>query len=317
MFQLRPSPPALLVALAVLGLAGGCATTAASPSPRPARPLPKETVEGFAAPPIQRVEVTSTRVEHGICVTKGKLAIEGYLLPFTTYVPVEHAGPVPFVDVLPILAGGESIEESLSMQLGEAGFASGLLDRPGRTFRDHESIEMLGATFLASVRHQRAFLSWAQAQPGIDPERTGCVGLSLGGMVGTVLTAVDDRIRWSAICIAGADFPDIMLHTNEIRVRRWGGEQMAANGWTPRQLQAEVRRRIGFDPARFAQAVDPARILFVRAAFDRTMPEKDSSLLWECLGRPRRITLPTEHYTSALLLSWITDRIVEFAGSRA
>jgi hypothetical protein len=51
----------------------------------------------------------------------------------------------------------------------------------------------------------------------------------------------------------------------------------------------------------------------VRAAFDRTMPSRNSSFLWECLGRPKRITLPTEHYTSALFLPWITGRIVDFA----
>jgi dienelactone hydrolase len=303
------------IALGLLAL--GCTTTPASPSPRAPRPLAPGELERFATPTIDRVEILSTNVDHGVRVTRGKISIEPYVLDFSTWFPIDRPGAVPFVDILPILAGGESFVESLGQDLAAAGFASGVLERPGRTFRDHETIEQLGETFVASVRHQRAFLTWAQAQTGVDPERIGLVGLSLGGMLGTVLGGVDPRVRWSAICIAGADLPDVMLHTNEIRVLRWGSERMAAEGWTPRRLQAELRERIGFDPSRFAQAIDPASVLFVRAAFDRTMPERDSSLLWECLGRPRRITLPTEHYGSALFLSWITGRIVEFAATRA
>jgi len=203
------------------------------------------------------------------------------------------------------------------MDLAEHGFASGTLQRPGRTLRDHESIEQLGDTWTAVVRHERAFLGWALARPGIEPRGAGCVGLSLGGMFAVVLTAVEPRVRWSTICIAGADIPDILVHSNEIRARRWGGEQLAGFDGSPRKLQAALRERIGVEPARFALSIDPSRILMVRAAFDRTMPGRNSSLLWECLGRPKRITLPTEHYTSALFLPWVTGRIVDFARERA
>jgi hypothetical protein len=91
---------------------------------------------------------------------------------------------------------------------------------------------------------------------------------------------------------------------------------MQADGCSPRELQRAIRENLGFDPGRFARAIDPGKVLFITAAFDHTMPTRNSSLLWECLGRPRRITLPTEHYTSALFLPWIAARIAEFARER-
>jgi dienelactone hydrolase len=302
--------------LLLAALLAGCSTTPTSLDPRPSRPLTGEDQGRYSVATIERERVDSTRVEDGVEITKGHLTIEGRELEFSTWTPVGRKDPAPFVDILPILAGGDSLVRSLGMDLAEHGFASGTLERPGRTLRDHESIEQLGANWTAIVRHERAFLGWALARPGVDPEGAGCVGLSLGGLFATVVTAVDPRVCWSAICIAGGDLPDILIHSNEIRARRWGGEQLASHDGSPRKLQTALREGLGVEPARLALSIDPSKILFVRAAFDHTMPGRNSALLWECLGRPERITLPTEHYTSALFLSWITGRIVHFARAR-
>lgn len=308
-----PTPSATVRLLALAALLASCSTTPASEDPRPSRPLSSEDEARYSIAAIEHERVDGTRVEDGVEITHGHLTIDGRELEFSLWMPVGRKDPATFVDILPILAGGESLLRDLGMDLAQHGFASGTLERPGRTLRDHESIEDLGANWTAVVRHERAFLGWALARPGVDPEAAGCVGLSLGGMFAVVLTAVDPRVSWSTICIAGGDLPDILLHSNEVRARRWGGEQLANFDGSPRKLQAALRERLGVEPARLALSIDPSKILFVRAAFDRTMPGRNSSLLWECLGRPKRITLPTEHYTSALFLPWVTGRIVEFA----
>lgn len=309
----------LLLAGLLVGL-GGCSTTPASPDARPVQPLSDEDLARYALPAIDRAEIRSTRVEDGVEITKGVLTIEGKDLEFRTWVPVGKPGekphPAPFVDILPILAGGDSLVRDLGLSLAEQGFASGTLERPGRTLREHESIEDLGKNWSSVIRHERAFLGWALSRPGIDGQGAGCVGLSLGGMLAVVVTAVEPRVRWSTICIAGGDLPDILLHSNETRVLRWGREQLAAGDGSPRNLQSALREGFGVEPARLALSVEPSKILFVRAAFDHTMPGRNTALLWECLGRPERITLPTEHYTSALFLPWVTGRIVDFARAR-
>ena len=310
---MRTSTPSVSRLVCLAALLAGCSTTALAPEPRPAAPLSPGDRERYSVPAIDRAEIRSTKIEGGVEITKGLLTIEGRELEFSTWIPVGKPGLATFVDILPILAGGKSIVRDLGMDLAERGFASGTLERPGRTLRDHESIEELGENWTAVVRHERAFLGWALGRPGVDPSGAGCVGLSLGGMLAVVVTAVEPRVRWSAICIAGADLPDILLHSNEIRARRWGGERLADFDQSPRKLQAALRERLGVEPARLALSVEPSTILFVRAAFDHTMPGRNSALLWECLGRPERITLPTEHYTSALFLPWITSRIVDFA----
>ena len=39
------------------------------------------------------------------------------------------------------------------------------------------------------------------------------------------------------------------------------------------------------------------RVLIVSALFDKVVPQKNSNLLWELLGQPKRMTVPVGHYT--------------------
>ena len=63
------------------------------------------------------------------------------------------------------------------------------------------------------------------------------------------------------------------------------------------------------EPARFAAQVPTEKVLFVSAAFDSVVPRRNQDLLWEGLGRPRRLDLPLGHYTAAVAV----DRVITAA----
>jgi hypothetical protein len=63
------------------------------------------------------------------------------------------------------------------------------------------------------------------------------------------------------------------------------------------------------DPLVYASRTDPMRILMINAYFDQVIPYACSERLWEAMGRPLCITLPTGHYTAALYLWYIRYRI--------
>jgi hypothetical protein len=71
------------------------------------------------------------------------------------------------------------------------------------------------------------------------------------------------------------------------------------------------------DPAHLGSRVDPTRVLIFEAEREDCVPRSAREALWEALGRPTRIRLPTTHADAFLGLTFrggdrIRYRIVEF-----
>ena len=230
--------------------------------------------------------------------------------------PGEGALPAPFVLVLPILAGGESITERVCVTLARRGIAAGTIERRWRLFKEKETIDELEAKLVRAVRVQRAFLAWVAEREGIDRGRIGCFGISMGGILATLLAAVEPRLDCAVICLAGGDFGELAVSADEIRLERWVRERLAADGISASELQERIRRDFEVEPLRFAPAVDPRRVLFVAARWDGVIPRPSREALWHALGEPERVDIPLGHYTSILALDWLVARATRFAVGR-
>lgn len=252
----------------------------------------------------------------GIAIETGRVRIEGAELTYKTFVPISReagARTPPFLLVLPILAGGEPITERVCRSLARRGIASGSLERRWKLFRERETIEELSAKLARTVRAQRAFLDWMAQRGDVDESRLGVFGLSMGGMLATMLAAAEPRVQCAVICLAGGDFARLALEADEIQVQRWVEERCIADDLTPGELREEVRARFDSDPLAFAGSVDARRVLFVDARFDRVLPKRSRVALWRALGRPERVDIPLGHYSSILALEWIVARGTRFA----
>lgn len=247
---------------------------------------------------------------------EGKLRIAGEELEYRYYSPALSTEPAPFLLVLPILAGGESITDRVCRSLARRGIAAGSVERRWRIFKDRDTIEELEEKLILVVRQHRAFLNWIGERPEIDGTRMGCFGLSIGGMLATVLTAVEPRLDCAVICLAGGDFSRLALEADEIKLERWVKQRCEDDCITPEELQQQIRERFDFDPLRFAPAIDTHRVLYVTARFDGVVPEHSREVLWQALGRPERIDVPFGHYTTILALEWVVSRAASFATAR-
>ncbi len=94
-----------------------------------------------------------------------------------------------FVTVAPcLLPFGRRLEES---------YANSKTDACAVTF---VRLMLLGQTLMGSnLRDCRWALDWATRQPGVTRDRIGCVGLSYGGRMTMVVSALDERIRCCVI----------------------------------------------------------------------------------------------------------------------
>lgn len=214
----------------------------------------------------------------------------------------------PLVFVLPILGGDGSLTRNISRSLAERGLGVIHLLRPEDLFHETQDAAYLEGLLRETVATARGLLDWAIAEGGADPERIGLVGISLGGVVGTALLASEPRIRRAVIALAGAGVPEIVARSEESSLRRYV-RALTGRGIALDAIAADFEQNLRSDPDHLARYVDPKGVLFIRAAFDRVIPAANAERLWEKLGRPERLDIPTGHYTAALLLPYLRAKV--------
>jgi pimeloyl-ACP methyl ester carboxylesterase len=182
--------------------------------------------------------------------------------------------------------------------------------RPGQRGGDLE--RLLRRTIL----HNRMVLRWARQQPNLGGHRQGLFGVSMGGMVASVLMALEPKLAAGVICLAGGDLADIIRHSTEGRIVRWRRWRREVDGLGPAQIAQEIERELVTEPLRFAPHVAGDKVFLVATRLDQVVPMRNQDLLWESLGRPERLVLPLSHYSAILGLDRILSSADRFLGPR-
>jgi uncharacterized protein len=163
-----------------------------------------------------------------------------------------------------------------------------------------------------SLADLKAGVDLLVATPGVDAERIGYAGFSLGGMLGTVFTAGEPRIRAAAIVIAGS-----FAH-----LRYW------ERGATEEDRARRKRAAEATDPAFFAAAIAPRPFLMVNTTEDPVFPREAVETLFAAAREPKELRWHpgTHHQWGAgiykdvftfLRQSLSAPQSAESAGSRA
>ncbi len=299
-------------------LTAACSHWPAPRHPRPALPLPADIARHYALPgPVHEELLVPLGVDDGLRIRRGALRAGDERAEFHYLVSAEPAAePVPFVLCLPILAGGRDLMWFVALEFAHRGYAVAWPERVGSALTAEQDTNALEDLFRRTVIHNRMVLAWAKRQPEVDPERTACVGISMGGIVGGVLAALEPDLRGVALCLAGADLGGLLRVSAEPRARRWRAERRAAEGLSGHALADAVRRALRSDPARVAAYVPTDKVLLVGGWLDAVVPPRHQDLLWEALGRPERRMLPLGHYTAALGFWTIMGYLQEFLAAR-
>jgi dienelactone hydrolase len=303
--------------LFVLALSG-CGAVRVYPlegRPRASCPLPEGEEERFAytlesaAPLVLGWEDADAVVSQGLLQVR--LAGEAEVTPvkfewWRSLRAEARWGPrAPTIVVTPILGGGRSIARSQCRTLVAAGFHVALVDRGPRVMAEHWPIEQVDLFLRRGVAGRRAVVDWLEDRPEVDPARLGAMGISMGGLITTILFAVEPRFESAVIALAGADVPSIVRQSTEGRLVRWREARAAERGGDEAAVEAALRAALGSDPGVMARAIDPRRVFQVTARLDTVVPASHQERLWEELGRPLRYDLPTGHYTGILYLPYV------------
>lgn len=290
----------------------GCSFAPAPRHPRPALPLPEEVADRFALPAPPVVEEVTPVDDHG--TNRGTLTCGDETIRFHLH-RADLPGR-PLVLLVPILAGGEDLMRTIARKLVHRGYHAAWCDRVASALRPPQRGPDLETLFRRTVLHQRALLDFLRSRSEPQPVAIFALGISMGGMVATVLAAVEPGLCGTAVCLSGGDLPSILLDSDEQRIVSWRRWRLAEDGLAGRPLAIELRRALSSDPALLAPFVATERVFLVATAFDAVVRPCHQDRLWEALGRPERLTVPLGHYSAGLVLDPILTAVTGFYSRR-
>jgi dienelactone hydrolase len=220
----------------------------------------------------------------------------------------------PLVLILPITRG-DFFSTEFAVYFAERGFASVRFRSHGdvgRLYGDPASLQMFRDLLRARVIDTRRVLDWAILRSEIDDERVALVGFSHGAIVGSLVAAVDPRIRATALVLAGGDLAGIIRDSDAGSLTRLRKGVMADHGLTTAGFYDAASAALeDVDPLTYAPLVSPRTILMINARFDHVIRRPYVEALWRGLGRPELVWLPAGHYTAGLFTSYARHKIFD------
>lgn len=223
------------------------------------------------------------------------------------------SGPRPCILMIPILAGNYPECAHLGAFISENGMHAFFVHREEDLLAYGNEPADLEMILRRSVVNIRRTLDWAAARPDVDPERLGMVGISLGAIAGSIVCAVEPRLRRNVLIMGGADLARIFWESRETPVYRWKADHRRR--WGARDLESfRARFAEGFlsDPAVYAPYVDARHVLQFIAEYDNKVPTPCQWQLWEALGKPRGWSIPIGHYTAIFYIGFAEEKALAF-----
>jgi dipeptidyl aminopeptidase/acylaminoacyl peptidase len=149
-------------------------------------------------------------------------------------------------------------------------------------------LELFGANIDATrellvqtVIDLRRGLDFLQGRKEIDPKRIGYLGFSMGGILGTLLSAVDDRVNAPVIALAGGNWK-LMAQTSTLAqaVKARQSQGVDGIGWQPLDPM---------DPVRFVGRISPRPVLFINGDNDTVVPVACAKELHQAAGPGKEV----------------------------
>jgi len=216
--------------------------------------------------------------------------------------------------LLPMAGGAYSLERHFARHFARRGFAVVIAER--RHFPQPKELEAIVPWVEQSIRDNLRALDWIAKRPELDTNCIALLGISLGGLRGVMLTALDGRIKAAALGLVGGDLPYIVAYTREPGVARQRAEYMSAHQLTLSQFEQRFRQIFPWDPDALAEHIDRKKVLMVLALCDRVVPARKGWELRARLGKPQTVLLPTGHYSAVLAVPYIEAACLRFFRER-
>lgn len=184
--------------------------------------------------------------------------------------------------------GGRAEEMLVAAQfLATRGYASVLPEIVGHGTRKADGpanlfsgeAQVLRDGVIESVQDIRRSIDLLTQQPEVDSRRIGLMGISLGAIMGSIVTGVDERIQTAVLVVGGGNWPLLLRDSQEGDVRRWRETKTAT--------AEDLKLLEDIDPIHFAPHIAPRPVLMLNGKQDNIVPESAAKALFEALKEPK------------------------------
>lgn len=236
--------------------------------------------------------------------------------------PKDGARRRPAVVLLHWLGGSFDTLEIVGQRMAEQGIATLLMYMPGygpRRPKDAGPFEkptgrdmgQMISGLRQSVLDVRRAGDWLASRPDVEPSRVGLVGISLGGLVGSLAAGVDDHFGRSVFLIAGGDLATIVMHgsreTAEAKAR------LEKDGFSVEKLR-DLWKEV--EPLTFASRIRPEEVLLINAEADEVIPKDCTLRLQAAMGSPELRWFKGGHYALLFQLAKALQDITAHVSQR-
>jgi pimeloyl-ACP methyl ester carboxylesterase len=135
------------------------------------------------------------------------------------------------------------------------------------------SVEMIRQ----AVSDTRSVINWVKSNPSSS---VGLWGISLGGWIGSMVTALDARLDFSVLMIPAVRPDDVTWHSHLIPPLK---RALHSAGVTYEELQ-DVLKIV--TPKHYRPQLPPEKILFIKSEYDLGIRPHTVDELWEAWGQP-------------------------------
>ncbi len=244
--------------------------------------------------------------------------------PENNTVHAEYFRPVgvrekrPGVVVLHILGADFPLSRYMAARLADRGVAALFVKLPYYGERRPASGGLDARRFLSSdiertvtamrqgICDVRRASAWLATRAEIDPQRLGVTGISLGGIVSSIVAAVDPSIQDSAFLLAGGDLSRILWEMPE-------GRTFRARWMKSGRTRADLKKLTDpFDPLLYASRLKGKRVFMMAGKVDEVIPPDSARALWLAAGRPEILWYDCGHYSAVGFLLPGIRRTVDF-----
>jgi hypothetical protein len=212
----------------------------------------------------------------------------------------------------PILGGDYPLERGICRHLAAHGFHVALVHRKTLKIGPEQEVAHLERLLRQGIFRIRQVVDWMETHERVDPSRMGSFGISMGGIATIMAAAVEPRLRAHMAALAGGSIPDILMTSRDQLLTKPQARYLKARGMDRQTMERLLRTHVRTDPIRLAPYVESRRVLLFIALADRTIGRTNSLRLWDALGRPEVVFMPTGHYTSYLLLPYLKYASLRF-----
>ena len=227
---------------------------------------------------------------------------------------------VPVVIVVPTIDGITALEPHVASKLCSAGMASiiALLhdNRQPTTVPAWEHEDQVNR---AEILGLRILLSYAESNKKFAPNKIGMLGLSLGGIITSMMAGLEPtRLRAAVSAMGGGNLAFILSHSANVRIKELRERRMNAAGLLDEeQYEDALRQHIRYDPLYFTPDADRQRILMAISTVDTKVPSPSQREQFEAFGRPAYTLYTSDHIRSLVEFTFLYfDGATNFLRSR-